>query len=550
METRSLIEAGETLTTEFKSEALNHELTKAAACLANGDGGVLLIGVDDDGTVVGARGPGGSRPDPELMAAYIQNTTDPPLPVTAELEQIDGEDVVRIEVPRGDPGPVGTKSGVFTRRSIDTNGRPQCLPMSAHEIVSLGMVTRGQDFAAAAAAGATVEDDLDPDEFKRFRRLCATSGDHVDQLSDRDVLKALGLEPLQAPVSLGAVLLFGRRAAVQRWTPNAELLFQDLRGTSRTNRRLVGPLLQVAEELARLLDERNTSHEFVIGLHRVDIPLIPSVTRREAVANALVHRDYSALGPTTVQLTDAEFAVSSPGGFPPGVTVDNILEQSRPRSPLLADAFKRAGLVERRGKGVNDMFEQQLRAGRDSPDYTRSTPDSVTVTVPLGTADLDLVRFLLAWEDERQQALGLPELQVVHEVKAAGSAGSHEIASMTGLPVGRARAVATHLVEMGILEARGDGRSRRYHLTARFYDRAQDRNAYVRVKGVDPLQQERMILDYVDAFGSITRGRAAELCQTSPPQARTILKRLVDGGRLRVVGERRTARYEAVDGGA
>ncbi|GAA1981083.1 hypothetical protein GCM10009718_17590 [Isoptericola halotolerans] len=86
-------------------------------------------------------------------------------------------------------------------------------------------------------------------------------------------------------------------------------------------------------------------------------------------------------------------------------------------------------------------------------------------------------------------------------------------------------------------------------MTARFYDRAEDRNADVRVRGVDPLQQERTILDHVGAFGSITRGRAAELCQTSPPQARTILKRLVDGGRLKAVGERRAARYESAGPG-
>ena len=82
------------------------------------------------------------------------------------------------------------------------------------------------------------------------------------------------------------------------------------------------------------------------------------------------------LGPTLVQITGSEFTVVNPGGLPPGVTIANILDQSRPRSPILAAAFKRAGLVERRGKGVNDMFEAQLRAGREAPDYSRSTSDS------------------------------------------------------------------------------------------------------------------------------------------------------------------------------
>lgn len=543
MDTRAIIAAGEHLTAEFKSDINDRDLAKAVACLANGEGGVLLVGVEDDGTVIGARPRHGAVTDPHRVAAYIQASTEPALAVDVTLELIDGRDVIRIEVPRADPGPVGTKLGVFTKRVIDTAGQPACVPMTAHEIVSMGMVMRGQDFAAAVARGARLGD-LDQEEFNRFRKLCRAAGDDLGGLSDADVLRALGLVPLSDPISLGAILLFGTQEALQRWVPNAEFLFQDLRsGEESTNTRIVAPLLRAAEELRRHIDQRNSVTELLAGLHRIEISLIPSVTRREAVANALVHRDYSALGPTVVQITDSEFVVSNPGGFPPGVTTANILDQSRPRSPILAGAFKRAGLVERRGKGVNDMFEQQLRAGRDTPDYSRSTGESVVVTVPLGDADLDLVRFLLTWENEHQRPLSLDELRIVHEVKAFGSTASMEVAETLNLIAATAKSLLGRLVELGILEARGVGRSRRYHLTARFYDLAQDRNAYVRVKGADPLQQERMILDYIGAYGSISRSQAAQLCQTTPPQARTTLRRLVNDGRLELAGERRGARY-------
>ena len=548
MDTRGLIGSGESLGVEFKSHTNDLNLTKAVACLANGEGGVLLIGIDDDGDVVGAQPRHGATTDPHRVAAYIQNSTEPALAVAVTVEIIEGREVVRIDVPRADPGPVGTKDGVFIKRVIDTTGRPQCVPMTVHEIVSMGMVTRGQDYAAAIARGATMAD-LDPAEFDRFRRLCRSSGEDLGELRDADLLKALGLVPVTDPISLGAVQLFGREDAVRRWIPNAECLFQDLRsGAPSTNEQLTGPLLRVAETLRRLIDERSTATELIVGLLHVEVPLIPHATRREAVANALVHRDYAAQGPTVVQIADSEFTVANPGGLPPGVTIANILDQSRPRSPILASAFKRAGLVERRGKGVNDMFEQQLRAGRDTPDYSRSTPDSVIVTVSLGTADLDLVRFLLTFENERQRSLGLDELRVVHAIKASGSATGAELAEMLQMLPATLRSIATRLVELGIAEARGSGRSRRYHLTARFYDMAQDRNAYVRVKGADPFQQERMILDYVAAYGAVTRGQAAELCQTSPVQARAILKRLVDAGQLRLVGERRGAHYLSAGG--
>lgn len=542
MDTRDLIAGGEDLTTEFKVDINDRELAKAVACLANGAGGTLLIGVEDDGSVVGAKPRHGNVTEPHRVAAYIQANTEPALGVDVTLEAVDDLNIIRIDVPRGDPGPVGTRQGLFTKRVIDTIGKPACVPMTAHEIVSMGMVTRGQDYAAANAQGATTAD-LDPKEFDRFRRLCRRAGDDLGQLSDTDILKAVGLVPLNVPVSLGAILLFGTQSAIERWIPNAEFLFQDLRPGQQTNIRIIAPLLRAAEELGRLVDERNKVTELTVGLQRIEIPLIPSVTRREATTNAIVHRDYASVGPTVVQITDSAFVVSNPGGFPPGVTVLNILDQSRPRSPVLAEAFKRAGLVDRRGKGVNDMYEQQLRAGRDAPDYSRSTPDSVVVTVSLADADLDLVRFLLTWENENQHPLTLDELRMAHEVKSSGPVTSVEVAEALNTIPAIARRVLARLVELGILEARGVGRSRRFHLTARFYDLAQDRNAYVRIKGADPLQQHRMVLDYVKAYGSITRSQAAQLCQTTPLQGRAILKRLVDDKRLTLEGERRGARY-------
>jgi ATP-dependent DNA helicase RecG len=146
--------------------------------------------------------------DPARVAAYVQNNTDPPHGVEVRLETIDGQAVFRIDVPRAMPGPVATKDGYYTKRVLDTLGQPQCVPMSPQEIVSMGMMTRGQDYAAAVAVGAT-HADLDPAEFDRYRRLCSLTGDSTASLQDEDILRALGLVPIGSPISLGAILLFG-----------------------------------------------------------------------------------------------------------------------------------------------------------------------------------------------------------------------------------------------------------------------------------------------------------------------------------------------------
>ncbi|NLE96797.1 MAG: MarR family transcriptional regulator [Propionibacterium sp.] len=544
MDTQKLLDRGETLHAEFKRNLGDRELYETVVCLANGEGGVLLVGVDNDGSVVGAPPRHGDHTDPHRVAAAIQNNTDPSLPVEVRMEQFANGEVLRIDVPMADPGPVGTKKGLYVKRVLGADGKPACVPITPQELVSRAIITRGIDPGSAPVAGADW-DALDAKEFDRFRRLCALSGGdrHMANMADNDICRALGLIPRSHPVSLGMILLFGTPEALRRWVPTAEVLFQDSRDSSATNQELRLPLLQLAEHVQELLAVREATTEVIIGAHRVDIPLISSSTRREAVANALVHRDYSVLGPIVIRLSENEFGITSPGGFPPGVTIANILEQSRPRSIALADAFKRAGMVERRGKGVNEMFESQLRAGRDMPSYALSSADSVALSVPLSTTDLDLVRFLAAIQTERQHDLSLEQLRVVHEVKASGALTSSELAEFLSMTPATSRSVSRTLVEQGILEVRGQGRNRRFHLTARFYDLAKDRAAYVRLKQIDPLQQEQMVLDYVATYGQITRSIAMDLCQIGVSDARRLLKSLTAQGKLELRGIRRGAHY-------
>ena len=78
------------------------------------------------------------------------------------------------------------------------------------------------------------------------------------------------------------------------------------------------------------------------------------------MANALIHRDYSRLGAVHVQVREDQIEISNPGGFPDGVRLDNLLVTApRPRNPMLADAMKRAGIVERTARGIDAIFSEQ-----------------------------------------------------------------------------------------------------------------------------------------------------------------------------------------------
>ena len=546
---QELIAAGETFTVEFKRGRINDdELVETVVCLANGDGGLVLLGVEDDGRVTGVKPRHGSSTSAQRLQTMILNRTEGPVATEVQIVPQDSVEVVVITVPRSEV-PVGTKSGKFVRRALQVGGKPECRPYPLHELLSAGLTALERDYAGTLAAGATHQD-LDPAEFDRFRRLCATSrGDAaLVDASDPEVLRGLRLLlPGQQQLTLGAILLFGRPEALERFVPTSEVVFHELsRGVLIASEVLRLPLFAAAERVYQLVSLRNQQQEILIGLHRVGISRVSDQVVREAVANALVHRDYSELGPVQVQLTDTQFRVSSPGGFPRGITLDNLLEDSRPRSPILADAFRRAGIVDRVGRGVGLMYRELLRQGRGEPDYGSSNEHTVAVSIPASDADLDMVRFVIDFETLTQTTLTLTQLRLLHELKASGPQSPTELAEGLVITTSDARSNLVRLAEQGLVAIRGSTRNRRYHLTPDFY-RLANPSDYVRLQEWSPIQQQQMVLTYIDQFGSITRRKAAELCRIQPTQASGLLQQMVRAGELQLHGQRRGAHYKRAE---
>lgn len=548
-----VLAAGESLTVEFKrgtAGALNdRELIEAAMCLTNGPGGLLLIGVEDDGAITGAAPRHGDHTDPQRLAALILNRTLPPLSAGVEIVAHPDGDVLVIDVPAA-PSPTGTREGVFKRRSIRLDGKPECIPYAPHEMFSDYFSMQRLDYAEVVARGAGL-DDLDPQEFQRYRALAGGPGADpaLALLSDLELARALGvvraLPSGEVEVTLGAVLLFGTEQALGRYVPNQECAFQvlDEAGRVTTNDILRVPLIRAATEIFERVRVRNPEQELDWGLFRVPIRLVPEIAVREAIVNAMVHRDYAETGMTVVQMTPLSLTVRSPGGFLPGVTLANLTEVSRPRSRILADAFKRAGLAERTGRGISRMYSALLRVGRDGPDFSQSSERLVCVELPTTHADLAMVRFILGWEQERSRTLSLLELRVLHEVRLLGAAAFPELVAATDASPSTLRAVLAGLVEVGLLEVRGTGRARRFHLASAYFRATGSAAAYVRVRGTELIQQEQMVTEYLRAFGSVTRAKTAELCLIPPAQATQLLKRLVGSGVLELRGDRRTSHY-------
>jgi ATP-dependent DNA helicase RecG len=304
------------------------------------------------------------------------------------------------------------------------------------------------------------------------------------------------------------------------------------------------PLLRVMEEIETRIRVRNREQELMVGLLRVGVPDYPERALREALANALIHRDYQRLGAVHFQWHPDRIEISNPGGFPEGVRLDNLLVTApRPRNPLLADAFKRAGIVERTARGIDTIFYEQLRNGRPAPSYARSDSVGVVAVIPGGEANLDFVR-LLVTEAQSGRVPSLDELLILNSLWHERSLVTADTTRLTQKPEAETRATLHRLVEAGLVEERGQKKGRIWHLSAAAYRALGDKAAYVHQRGFEPLQQEQMVLQYVGKHGRITRREAAELCRIGPYQATRLLNRLVKDGRLLRHGERKGAWYE------
>lgn len=538
----------ETLAVEFKSDLKrlpDHELVEAIVCMANADGGDLWLGVEDDGK------PTGLHKDHEMLAGLaglVAARTSPSVNVTVDALDVNDVPVARIRVPKAH-SEVATQGGLYLRRRLKPDGTPECTPMLPHDRLIRASTFGLLDASAQPVAGATL-DDLDPLERERLRQSVQRyGGDRVLlELDDEALDGALGLTsrtPEGRVPTLTGLLLVGREPSLRRLVSTHEVAFQVLSQESvRFNEFSRAPLLKSLEWLETNFRPYNPEEELQVGLFRVPVPKVDLGAFREAVANALIHRDYHRLGAVHVRLQDDALVISNPGGLVEGVTLVNLLvTEPRPRNPALADAMKRIGIVERSGRGVDTIYRGLLRFGRPAPDYSRTDAQSVVLCLPTEDADLAFLKLVVDEENRRQGPLpvdSLIALATLHELKRMTA---EQLAERIQRDPATSKRTLEALVETGLVEAHGSTRGRSYTLSASLYQAAGQKAAYTRQMGFSAIQHEQMILSYVAQHGQIKRGDVMELCRLDEDQAWRVLKRLVKRRALAKTGERRGAFY-------
>ena len=546
-EIEDLLQSGESLTLEFKSDRKrlpDSDLVATIVSLANTDGGDLLLGVEDDGTPTGLHD---EHQSVTGLPALVANRTNPSISVRIQKQSTQGVTIARISVPKSRQL-VSTSDGLLLRRRLKLDGKPEAVPFYPHEFIqrqsSLGLVD-----PSAMVIEELTADQLDPLQRHRLREAVRKYGGEQSllALADEELEGALGLckEVLgvRRPTVAG-LLLLGKESQLRDHLPAYEVAFQVLDGTDvKVNEFFRKPMLETFEAVELLFKARVEEEEIQVGLFRVPVPNYDRRAFREAVVNALVHRDFNRLGAVHIRLDASGLTISNPGGFVEGVNLRNLLvADPRSRNPLLADAVKRIGLAERTGRGVDRIFEGMLRYGRPAPDYSLSDDFTVSVFLANAAADLDFLKLVMEQED-KLGTLPIDSLIILSRLREERRLTTADLVPSVQKPEASVRATLERLVEAGLLEPHGAGRGRTYTLSARLYRKAGKKAEYVRQAGFDPIQQEQMVLSFIDKHGSIKRAEAMELCHLTKDQAAKLLKRMTKENRLEMHGERRGAHY-------
>ncbi|MFC1629560.1 ATP-binding protein [Gemmatimonadota bacterium] len=367
-----LIYDGESETVEFKKSTGSLKRASEVLCsFLNTSGGTVFIGVTPEGDPVGQD----ISDKTQREIAGILKKFEPPAPV--ELNIIDLQDSPRKIIALSAPPPGDTVPFTFDGRAYHRVGSTtSVMPMEQYESLLLDRMHSRHRWENRPASGITINE-LSQDEIIRTVRVGMETGrmSETDTSDLNDVLRRLGL--YRDPELLNAaVVLFGTDFLPDY--PQCQLRMARFKGTDKTSfvdsQQLHGNGFKVLEE-AMLFLRRHlpVAGRILPGLfEREDEPLFPLAALREAVVNAVCHRDYSKPGgAVSLAIFDDRLEIWNDGILPSGLTIEDLKQNhtSQPRNPLIAGVFYRRGYIELWGRGTQKIVELCVQAGHPEPEF-------------------------------------------------------------------------------------------------------------------------------------------------------------------------------------
>lgn len=384
IELLNLITAGESEITEFKREMDRPErLAREFVALANWQGGLVLIGVDDDLTIYGVTLQPGYE---EWIANVGSQTIDPPLPLTCEAEIVQGKTILVVHVPRGPHKPHCVREGEH-RCTVYMRHGTTSRPATREEIGSLYQEGGAFDFDLSPVPGATLSD-LNMDLIEDYARSKLGIGLSELPIQPSQQLinwKILTEQEGERRVTLSGMLFFGDRPG--DFLPQVCLWLKRFKGlTTDTDewypgREIDAPVPQAVEEAMEYIRSYTVVEELK-GLRRVQNAEYVEEVVREALVNAIAHRNYMRRGSRIhISILDDHMEVRNPGPLPNGVTLEKMRYGIQvTRNPTVVRYLRAYGYWEGDGLGIPRMIRLCRENDIREPDFAQIGAD-IVVTI-------------------------------------------------------------------------------------------------------------------------------------------------------------------------
>ena len=449
-------------------------------------------------------------------------------PMIYELYDEKKNRVLVIEVP---PRPTG-KLYKFEDVPLMRVGE-ELKPMDDKTYISI-IQEQEPDFSERICDKASFDDlDLEAIEILKEKYSVKQKNPSFASLPPFQALSDLGLIK-EGKVTNAAVLLVGKENVINNIFPQAKVKLEYRRTESQiefNNRKEFGqPFYKLIDLVWNEINDKNGSFPVREGAYIFDIPYFNEDVIREIVNNAFAHRDYRRNSEIVIKLYPTRFDIINAGGFPQGVSLENLLTvPSTPRNRLLADVLSKTGVVERSGQGMDKIFLYTLAEGKPAPDYSKSDDFDVSATLSALVKDTSFAFFVQTIQRELPDNEKLTVFDVIEMCKIRD--GQHKNIDKN---------IAKRLEEKNCIEKHGKTNSQFYTLARHYYEIAGKTADYSKLVDWTATQVLAVLAPYLEKYGKAKKSDILKIVgdHITDKQLRNFLDQLKRLELIRTEGER------------
>lgn len=498
------------------------------SALCNEGGGYLVIGMHDDypHRVVGTK-------QAENAVGKLESDIYRDLGIRPDVYELYDEQDKRVLVIQIPARPVG-KVYKFEDVPLMRVGE-ELKPMDDKTYISI-IQEQEPDFSEEICKKAQISD-LDDEAIAILKDKYAQKQKNPSfrTLSNEQALSDLGLLK-DGKVTNAAVLLVGKENVIDRLFPQAKVMLEFRNHETQIgfdNRMAFGkPFYKMIEEVWNAINLRNgyvpVREGAYIGLS--SIPFFNEDVIREVLNNAFAHRDYRRNSEIVIKMYPTRLDVINAGGFPKGVTLDNLLTvPSTPRNRLIADVMSKTGLVERSGQGMDKIFLFTLSEGKPAPDYSHSDDFTVTTILSSTVKEAGFALFIQTIQAELPDNEKLSVFDVMTLCKIRD--GERKITD---------KHLSKRLEEKNCIEKHGNTNAQYYTLHRRYYEMSGKTTEYSMLVDWNAQQFLAVIAPYLQKYGKAKKSEIVSIVgnHITDKQLRSFLNQLRAIDFIKTEGER------------